>query len=166
MAVSITHAKVLNTALNPDFTQADIDTLIGRGQFAAGTTAADIALGSDHNSGHVITGIGAQETYLNHTTSAPLTADQTHAVITNTGASALVIDDLPAAAVGLKFTFIVTDANGFRLDAAGSDTIRIGGSVSTAGGTQTCTQIGGSLTIYGHSGGWISVSSQRTWIEA
>jgi len=109
---------------------------------------------------------GTGESYLNHATSTILTAADTHSVITNSSAAALVVETLPAAATGLKFTFIVTDDDGFQLQAVGADVIRITGSASTPGGTQICTELGGSVTLYGHSGGWTATSSLGTWFEA
>lgn len=106
------------------------------------------------------------ERYSTISVSGSILAAATNTVYDNDGASALVVVGLPAAARGLKYTFLVTDANGFRLDAAGADTIRVSGSISTAGGTQTCKQIGGAITIYGLSGRWVASASQRTWIEA
>lgn len=41
--------KQINLSLNPDITQAEIDARIALGQFAAGTTTADIVLNSDFN---------------------------------------------------------------------------------------------------------------------
>jgi hypothetical protein len=49
---SITHQKVIDTALNPDWDQAKIDTVIAAGELAPGTTPADIALNSDFNDEH------------------------------------------------------------------------------------------------------------------
>lgn len=90
-----------------------------------------------------------------------ITAGESGKVFFNTGAASLVTLTLPAAADKLKFTFIVTDTSGLAVTAA--DTIQVGG---TSANTFTCTQLGGSLTLYGFSGGWVASSSQRTWIDS
>lgn len=56
------------------------------------------------------------------------------AVFTNTGASAEVYLSLPAATSGLVYEGVCTDTDLMRFTANGTDTIRHGGSVSTAGG--------------------------------
>lgn len=106
------------------------------------------------------------EKYRTISSSTSLPSRESHTFCNNTGAGALVEISLPAGAQDLKFGFLVTNANGFKLIANGTDTIRIAGSVSTAGGSMTCTQLGGAVVIYGHSGGWTAVSSQRTWIDS
>ena len=83
----------------------------------------------------------------------------------NTGAAALVVVDLPQASSGIKYTFVITDADGFRLKATNGDTITISGTTSSANGTMTCAQVGGSVTIYGSSGGWYASASARVWQE-
>lgn len=110
-------------------------------------------------------GASSGEQYASLATATILTSENTNTVFDNTGALALVTVDLPVAEQGLKLSFLVTDADGFRLDAAGSNTIRIAGTVTSAGGTMTCTQLGGAVVLYGTSTGWIAASSQRTWIE-
>lgn len=57
MAASITHAKVVNTAQVPDPTQAELNAQIALGNYPAGTVLADIALGSDFNAAHTISGV-------------------------------------------------------------------------------------------------------------
>jgi hypothetical protein len=58
MAVTITHAKTNNI---PDPTQAELDAQIALGNYPIGTTLADIALASDWNAVHVVTGAGDVE---------------------------------------------------------------------------------------------------------
>lgn len=57
----VTHAKVIDTTKNPDWTQAQLNTAIAAGQFAAGTTLADIALNSDFNAAHNVSGLTIAE---------------------------------------------------------------------------------------------------------
>lgn len=53
MPVTINHAKTNNI---PDPTQAELDAQIALGNYPIGTTLADIALASDWNNNHVVTG--------------------------------------------------------------------------------------------------------------
>ena len=53
--ITVTHAKVNNI---PDFTQDDLDAQIALGNFPPGTTLADIALPSDWNDDHELSGLG------------------------------------------------------------------------------------------------------------
>lgn len=71
---------------------------------------------------------------------------------TNEGAGALIVFNLPAAAApatgtGYQYAFYVQDVNGIQVTAAAGDTIRIAGSVSSAGGTATSTTVGSCLKI-------------------
>lgn len=71
---------------------------------------------------------------------------------TNEGASALIVFNLPAAAApgtttGYTYSFYVQDVDGIQVTAAAGDTIRIAGSVSSAGGTATSTTVGSCLKI-------------------
>lgn len=101
------------------------------------------------------------------TESRAITAGETATSFHNSGATELCVADLPAAAEGLFYSFTVTDSvYGIKLDATGSDMIRIGGSVSSAGGTIQSTKIGSSVTIEGRTGGWFATSLIGTWVEA
>lgn len=91
-------------------------------------------------------------------------------VFNDNGASAATVIefDLPAATtIGNSYTFQVIDADGggIKVDLpAGSDLIRAGASVTTAGGDITSTVIGSSITIVcSISGVWIATSSTGTW---
>ena len=57
----ITHSKTINLTKNPDLTQAQLNELITRGQFAPGTLLADIALNSDFNDDHTVSGLTVSE---------------------------------------------------------------------------------------------------------
>lgn len=111
-------------------------------------------------------GGGTGENYVNQATSTSITSGNTNTVYDNTGASALAVITLPAAARGIKYTFLINNANGYRLKAVGSDVIDIGGSLSSAAGTQTCTKVGGAVVIYGLPGVWIAAAAMSTWINA
>ncbi len=67
--------------------------------------------------------------------------------ITNTGAGGAVTYNLPAAALGLEYYFVVTATQDMVVDAAGTDTIRVAAGVSAAGGTATNGTIGSTLHL-------------------
>lgn len=93
-----------------------------------------------------------------------LTAANTGGSFSNDGATALVTFTLPPAAADLVFTFVVNDADGIAVDAAGTNTIRIGTLVSSAGGVATSTQIGSVLTIQGvNSTEWNATTVIGVW---
>ena len=86
---------------------------------------------------------------------------------TNEGAGALIVFNLPAAAAGLEYTFIVQDADGIEITAGAGDTIRIGASVSSAGGTATSTDIGSTLTLVAiNATEWMAISNIGVWVLA
>jgi len=86
------------------------------------------------------------------------------AVFTNTGATGQVTATLPAASAGLAFEFVVTVAQNLVVQAATGDTIRVAGSVSTAGGTATANTIGHTLRLVAVDGTqWIATAVNGTW---
>lgn len=100
----------------------------------------------------------------------PKTADYTvtttdsNTVLTNTSAAGQITASLPSATVGLTYTAIVTTAQNLIVDAAGTDTIRLGASVTASGGNLTSNTIGNVITIVCvKSGEWFVVSSVGTW---
>ena len=93
-----------------------------------------------------------------------VTAAQTGLTFANDGASALVTFTLPTAAAGLRYTFVVTDADGLKALAASGDTIRLGASVSGAAGFATSTTIGDVLTLVAvNDTEWIATAYAGTW---
>jgi hypothetical protein len=69
-------------------------------------------------------------------------------VYTNRGIGAEGHYNLPAAAAGLgPYTFCCVDADGIQVNAVAGDTIRLGGSVSSAGGNISTATIGDTITI-------------------
>lgn len=73
MAISVTHTKIANI---PDFTQEELDVRIAAKQYPEGTTLNDIALNSDWNDEHTITGV--QETLPDYALSSVLIGDGTN----------------------------------------------------------------------------------------
>lgn len=72
------------------------------------------------------------------TTPVTILAANSGATYTNTGAGGTVRFDLPSAAAGLKFTFIVTTAQSLSIKVATGDYIRVGATSSSSGGTASC----------------------------
>jgi len=66
---------------------------------------------------------------------------------TNEGTTAKRDFNLPAAAAGLEYNFIVQDSDGLKIIAAAGDTIRNGAAVSAAAGYVENTTIGSSITL-------------------
>lgn len=90
---------------------------------------------------------------LDHT----LTAAEAGQIFTNEGKSATYTYSLPAASVGLLYTFAVVVAFSLVIDAAGSDTVGGAGSLSNAA-------IGSMITVRGFDDGlWLVESSSGTW---
>jgi hypothetical protein len=111
-------------------------------------------------------GGGSSETFLNLEDSVSLTVADTNTVFTNDGARNLVTAGLPTGALGLVFSFLVTDTTfGFQVQAEDvGDTILVGALESSTGGSATCTLRGGAIKLYGHPGGYIAESSTRSWL--
>lgn len=103
-------------------------------------------------------------------TNTPLTlvASQSGQIWFNSG-SAKRCATLPAAQAGLKFTFIVADADGYRVQGAGSDTIRYTVATSlptayatvitTAGGYAESTMLGSRIDLQ-----CISTAASIAWM--
>ena len=77
-----------------------------------------------------------------------ITAAESGKNFTNEGATAENHHDLPAAAVGLVYSFIVQDIDGIQVNAAAGDTIRIAGAVSASGGFMESATVGSVITIF------------------
>lgn len=99
-----------------------------------------------------------------HTADFTLTADNTGGSFSNDGATGLVTFHLPAAQANLIYTFVCNDADGIAIDAAGTNTIRIGTIVSSAGGVATSTQVGSVLTLSGvNDSEWSATTVIGVW---
>lgn len=98
------------------------------------------------------------------TSGTSLAATETGKIITNEGASALLSDTLPTAAAGMRFTYIVQDSDGIRVNANTGDTIRIAGDVTASAGHIDSTAIGDSITLVSiNATEWIATSVSGTW---
>ncbi len=70
--------------------------------------------------------------------------------------------------LGTSYTIINQTIGGLQLKAAATDILRFPGSDSSLGGTQTCTTIGGAITVILSSNGFWNVISgvSGTWTGA
>lgn len=132
---------------------------IGRG-------ACGITIAADNTDGELdVTIGGATEA---HTASDTLTAAETGSTHTNLGAAGAITLTLPAAAVGLEFTFYVAAAQTLTIQAVGNDTIRIGtAAAGAAAGSAAADAEGEWVTLRGISTTqWVSIGSLGTWTVA
>jgi hypothetical protein len=85
--------------------------------------------------------------------------DESNRVFTNEGAGAGVQFNLPAAAPGLTYTFIVQAAQTLTVDVAAGDTIRLAGSVSAASGNCASSTVGDAIILVAiNTTEWVAVS--------
>lgn len=86
---------------------------------------------------------------------------------TNTGASGATTINLPAAAAGLTYSFSIEAAQTLTVAANGTDTIRIAGTASSAGGNISSGTIGDCIAlICSQTGKWVSLAHEGTWTIA
>jgi hypothetical protein len=111
---------------------------------------------SDHNVGDPVT---AQA-------STPLSPAATDSgkVYTNEGATEQIVFNLPTAAAGLAFTFIIQDSDGIQVVANTGDTIRVAGSATPAAGNIQATTVGNTVKLIAiNDTEWIAVFYVGTW---
>lgn len=161
--------------------QSNLNGSVGAPAYSVGASSTNTGLYAPVDGQFAVTSVGTQSALLASTrwsnwkwaTAAKTTAYTVLAAdsgtsLDNAAAGASVTFTLPASAIGLQYTFFNQNANGIVLDAVGSDIIRFPGSDSTAGGTQTTTTIGASVTIKCNTVGiWNSVGGVGgTWAAA
>lgn len=96
-----------------------------------------------------------------------IAAGESGSIYSNEGASALDVFTLPPAAQGLRFSFMVEDADGIKVVAGTGDTIQVAASVSAAAGHAQNTTIGSSLTLVAlNATEWMAISAVGTWTVA
>ena len=101
-----------------------------------------------------------------HVAASPniLTSGESKKTITNEDTAAINYNTLPAASVGLQYSFVVEDALGIRITANTGDTIRIGAAVTAAGGYIESTTVGASITLTAiNNTEWIATSMVEAW---
>ena len=93
-----------------------------------------------------------------------LSANDSGNLYTEEGSSGGIVVNLPTAVASLQYSFVVQDGNGFTINAASGDTIRIAGSASPAAGNISATTIGNTVKLVAvNAMEWISVASEGTW---
>jgi hypothetical protein len=98
------------------------------------------------------------------TTTAAPTAAATDTVYTNQGDDDGAAVTLPAAAPGLRFSFIVQAAQTLTVTAGAGDTIRIAATATAAGGSVTCATVGCALTLVAiDATEWVALAVVGTW---
>lgn len=113
-----------------------------------------------------IEGIASTFEIVSPQAASPVTvnASDSGTVYTNEGAGAEITFNLPAAAPGLVYTFIVQDTDGLKVVAGGGDTIRLDGSPSAAAGNAESLTVGSVLRLVAiNATEWIAVSIVGTW---
>jgi hypothetical protein len=99
-----------------------------------------------------------------------LLANESGKIITNEGAAGAVTHNLPAAAAGLQFTFVVQAAQNMVIQSVGTDTIRSGAGVSSGPGTATSGTVGDTITLVAiNATEWIATSEgdvSGAWVLA
>jgi len=90
--------------------------------------------------------------------------------ITNEGASAIIVFNLPTAVTntttgGYHYSFYVQDVDGLQIVAAAGDTIRVGGLVTAAAGNISSTVIGSCITLQCiNATEWVCESIIGSWV--
>lgn len=93
-----------------------------------------------------------------------LAAIESRKLLTNEGSTAEAYHTLPLAAAGIEFVFYCQDTDGIRVVANTGDTIRIGASVSAAGGFVRSSTSGSVLILVAiNSTEWVAISVVGTW---
>lgn|GEM_PF-2943335 len=134
-----------------------------------GVLAQDNANFSFNNTTHIFTaagGILGKVVPSAKTASYPVVAGDSGKLFTNTGSSGTITFSLPAVASGLAYSFYVADNHTVVIDAAGTDLIRIDGSVSSAGGTLTSNAQGDFIQVYSNGVVWFAGGGQGSWTAA
>jgi hypothetical protein len=150
MALIITHAKVINTTKNPDIVQADVDALIAEGKLAATTLVSEIALGSDFNTNHTITGALPAGVVIKPTiTESSATADAGKRVYCSNGSAVTyTIEPSSTADLGSDATFRLQAGAGGITIAAGAGVTLVGSTTVAAYDCITCDRDGVTETWY------------------
>jgi hypothetical protein len=93
-----------------------------------------------------------------------INAYDSNTVFTNEGAGAQVVMNLPTAAAGLTYTFLVQVAQDFKIVASGGDTLRLAGTVSAAAGFINSANVGNGVVLVAiNATEWLAVSIVGQW---
>jgi len=101
---------------------------------------------------------------LTKTANYTVTSADSASVVDNRGATGATTNTLPTASAGLQIGFTILAAQPLVVKASGSDTIRVAGSVSAAGGQAATNVVGTSLHLYCPvAGQWVADSVVGAW---
>ena len=90
--------------------------------------------------------------------------NQSNQVFTNEGAGDIVEFLLPPASPGLEYTFIRSDVNGASIIPDGTNTIRIGATVSDPTSLLESAAVGDAITLVAVSNtSWVATSNVGSW---
>lgn len=93
-------------------------------------------------------------------------AAEVYRTVTNEGVTAANYNTLPTAASGHSFTFCVQDADGIRITAGASDTIRVIDKVTAAAGYIESTTIGSCVSLIAiNAVEWFATAVHGTWTD-
>lgn len=82
----------------------------------------------------------------------------------NNSATGVVGYNLPTAASGLEFKFVVSDTDGVHVNATSTSTIRVNTDISTTDGSAVSSGVGASLTLLAlNSSSWVATAYTGTW---
>jgi hypothetical protein len=146
----------------------------GVGAITLTATAGGITLASSSgvSTGDPITGDGTAalggflKTVLNDTDAHSVLVTESGTILTNAGAGGPFAHTLPAAAVGLTYTFIVMAAQELRVTPAAGNVINIAGVAGDAAEYWTANAVGASLTLVAvDTTNWIATSYTGTWTQ-
>ena len=137
------------------------NVVVGENDYSGITDLAKVVWTPDDNSGCRVDAPNILTISANTTTRAH--ASGTIYLQTSAGSRTLT---LPAAQTGLEYTMVQEGAGAAVVRAAGSDTIRIPGGVSSAGGTITSSAQGDFVRVRAVAGKWVAVAVGGTWTPA
>ncbi len=131
------------------------------------TSRAAVVIGDDAG-GYSDTGaLETKRVVTSKTGAYTVTEVETFGHLDNQATTARVDYTLPTGEAGMTYTFYVDDADGIRIIPSGSNTIRIGASVSSTGGGGgyiEATAVGTSVTLtFIGNNRWVADSSVLTW---
>jgi hypothetical protein len=136
-------------------------SILSRGRIVSG--GGDGVLSATNTAGTGTASINQGRNIEAVTTTKSPAVTESWEIYTNSGDADGATVTLPAAASFVCYTFVVEAAQTFTITADASDTIRVGASVTAAGGSIDSATIGDSVTLCGITAGtWVSVGGTGT----
>lgn len=146
----------------------------GAGAITLTATAGGITLNASSGitTGDAITGDGTAvmggflKTVTDDADGRNITAAEAGTIITNAGAGGAMAYNLPAAAAGLNYCFVVMAVQELRVTPAAGDVINIAGTAGDAAEYWTANAAGESLCLVAVDGtNWVALSYTGTWTQ-